>query len=64
MVKHKPFCFALEPCACEGYFGDGEPPCVCGVTGDIISALSRVAIPAVPVMIEEGVRSEGILQTA
>lgn len=64
MVKHKPFCFALEPSACEGYFASSEPPCVCGGSGDIIAALCQVAMPVVPVTIEEGVRSEEVLQIA
>jgi hypothetical protein len=64
MVKHKPFCFALEPAACEGYFAASEPPCVCGAGGDIVSALSEVAMPVVPAMVEESVRSEDHLLIA
>jgi hypothetical protein len=64
MVKHKPFCFALEPSACEGYFAGSEPPCVCGESGDILSALCQVAIPVVPVLIDESVRFEEVLQIA
>lgn len=64
MVKHKPFCFALEPSACEGYFAGSEPPCVCGGSGDILSALCQVAMPVVPAMIGESVRAEEVLQIA
>jgi len=61
-VKHKPFCFALEPSPCEGYFSGGEPPCVCNGSGALISALSQVALPVVPVMAEESVQSETTAQ--
>jgi hypothetical protein len=64
MVKHKPFCFALEPSACEGYFGGSEPPCICGASGDIFSALSEVAMPVVPAMTGEAMRSEAMLKMA
>ncbi|MGA3078244.1 MAG: hypothetical protein ABSG56_31765 [Bryobacteraceae bacterium] len=64
MVKHKAFCFALEPSTCEGYFAGSEPPCVCGASGDIFSALTEVALPVVPAMTEEGMRSEKVLQMA
>src|SRR5580658_3235479 len=62
-VKHKFFCFALEPSPCDGYFAGSGPPCVCGGSGDVISALSQVAIPVVPAMIEDGLRSEIIRNT-
>lgn len=58
MVKHKAFCFALEPSTCEGYFAGSEPPCVCGGSGDILSALSQVAIPVVPAAFEDNIQSE------
>jgi len=44
--KHEHFCFAGQPAQCEGYFADDVLPCVCGVEGDVIAALSRVAIPS------------------
>jgi len=46
---HKPFCFANQPAACTGYFAKDALPCVCGVSGSLLSALSQVAIPAVPI---------------
>ena len=45
---HKPYCFAGQPALCPGYFTNDVLPCVCGVKGNVLSALSKVAIPAVP----------------
>jgi hypothetical protein len=45
-MTHKSFCFAGEPSPCIGYFADDVLPCVCGAEGDVITALSRVALPA------------------
>ena len=48
MTKHQPYCFAGQPAPCEGYFTNDALPCVCGVNGNVLSALSETAIPAVP----------------
>lgn len=45
---HKQFCFADQPAACQGYFANDTLPCVCGVKGDVLSAVSQVTIPIVP----------------
>jgi hypothetical protein len=47
---HKPYCFAGQPASCPGYFENDLLPCVCGAEGDILVALSEVAIPAVPIV--------------
>jgi len=44
--KHEHFCFAGQPAPCEGYFLDDLLPCVCGAEGDVLTALSRLAVPA------------------
>jgi hypothetical protein len=44
--KHEHFCFAGQPAPCKGYFPNDVLPCVCGVEGDAVTALSRVAVPA------------------
>lgn len=44
--KHAHFCFAGQPAPCKGYFPNDVLPCVCGVEGDVVSALSQVAVPA------------------
>jgi hypothetical protein len=44
--QHEHFCFAGQPAPCEGYFFNDVLPCVCGVEGDVIAALSRVAVPS------------------
>ena len=44
--KHKHFCFAGQPAPCEGYFLNDVLPCICGAYGDVVTALSRVAVPA------------------
>ncbi len=46
--RHEHFCFAGQPAPCEGYFFSDLLPCVCGVEGDVVSALSRVAVPSPP----------------
>jgi len=43
--KHEHFCFAGQPAPCEGYFANDVLPCVCGLEGDVLEALSRVAVP-------------------
>jgi len=45
---HKLYCFAGQPAACAGYFAKDVLPCVCGVSGSLLSALNQVAIPATP----------------
>ena len=50
---HRPFCFAGQPAPCPGYFDNDELPCVCGANGTVLAALSRVAVPAVPVVKEK-----------
>lgn len=50
---HKPFCFAGQPAPCPGYFDKDVLPCVCGASGTTISALSQVAVPAVPILEEK-----------
>jgi len=44
--KHEHFCFAGQPAPCKGYFPNDVLPCVCGVEGDAVTALSQVAVPA------------------
>jgi hypothetical protein len=44
--KHEHFCFAGQPAPCEGYFLNDLLPCVCGAEGDVVTALSRLAVPA------------------
>ena len=39
---HKWFCFAGQPAPCAGLFSDDVLPCVCGASGDAISALSQI----------------------
>ena len=46
---HKLYCFAGQSAPCTGYFAKDALPCVCGVSGSLLSTLSEVAIPAVPV---------------
>jgi hypothetical protein len=46
--KHEHFCFAGQPTPCKGYFPNDVLPCVCGVEGDVVTALSQVAVPAPP----------------
>jgi hypothetical protein len=46
---HKEYCFAGQPAPCPGYFANDALPCVCGVNGNTFSAMSQVAIPAIPV---------------
>jgi hypothetical protein len=43
--QHEPFCFAGQPAPCKGYFPDDVLPCVCGAEGDVVTALSQVAVP-------------------
>ena len=45
---HKQYCFAGQPAPCPGYFANDVLPCLCGVNGNALSALSQVAIPAIP----------------
>jgi hypothetical protein len=44
--KHEHFCFAGQPALCKGYFLNDVLPCVCGIEGDAVTALSLVALPA------------------
>jgi hypothetical protein len=44
--KHKHFCFAGQPAPCEGYFLNDVLPCVCGAEADVVTALYRIAVPA------------------
>jgi hypothetical protein len=46
---HANHCFAGQPAPCPGYFADDALPCVCGSDEHLLSALSQVALPAVPV---------------
>ena len=43
-MQHKPFCFAGQPADCDGYFPGDVLPCICGAQGDLIAALSQVAV--------------------
>jgi hypothetical protein len=45
---HEPYCFAGQPAPCPDYFTNDVLPCVCGVNGNVLSALSQVVIQAVP----------------
>jgi len=45
---HRAYCFAGQPAGCPGYFADDVLPCVCGVDGTVLEALSRIAVPAAP----------------
>jgi hypothetical protein len=44
--KHKHFCFAGQSAPCKNYFRSDVLPCICGVNGDVVTALSQVGIPA------------------
>jgi hypothetical protein len=41
-LKHKPFCFAGQAAPCTGYFPNDVLPCICGLEGDVITALTNV----------------------
>ena len=45
-LEHRQFCFAGQPAPCKGYFTGDELPCVCGVEGNVIRALSELSPPA------------------
>jgi hypothetical protein len=45
---HKAYCFAGQPATCLSYFTNDVLACVCGVNGNVLSALSQIVIPAVP----------------
>jgi hypothetical protein len=45
---HAHFCFVGQPAPCAGYFINDVLPCVWGVEGDLITALSQVAVPSAP----------------
>jgi hypothetical protein len=45
---HQQYCFAGQPAPCAGYFTNDVLPCICGVNGNVLSALSETAIPIVP----------------
>ena len=47
-TTHKQYCFAGQPASCTGYFANDKLPCICGADGDLLAALSEVAIPTVP----------------
>jgi hypothetical protein len=49
LKMHKSYCFAGQPAPGTGYFDDDVLPCVCGVSGDVLSALSQVAVPVIPI---------------
>ena len=42
---HVLYCFADELAPCRGYFDNDILPCVCGEGGDILAALSQIAVP-------------------
>jgi hypothetical protein len=44
--KHKHFCFAGQPAPCKGHFRNDVLPCICGVKGDVLTALNQLGIPA------------------
>lgn len=44
--KHEHFCFAGRPALCKGYFPNDVLPCICGVTGNVLAALSALGLPA------------------
>jgi hypothetical protein len=46
--KHEHFCFAGQLASCQGYFPNEVLPCVCGADGNVIRALSQVAVRAPP----------------
>jgi hypothetical protein len=47
-TMHKAYCFAGQPATCLSYFTNDVLACVCGVNGNVLSALSQIVIPAVP----------------
>jgi hypothetical protein len=49
---HKAYCFAGQAAPCPGVFAKDVLPCVCGVSGKVLTALSQVALPAVPIVLE------------
>jgi hypothetical protein len=49
---HNSTCFVGQPAPCPGYFANDTLPCVCGVRGNILYALSQVALPMVPILAE------------
>jgi len=55
---HQKYCFAGQPAPCPGYFEGDVLPCICGATGDVITALSQVSIPLLPA--SETVDAEGL----
>jgi hypothetical protein len=42
--NHEHYCFAGQPAPCKGYFPNDVLPCVCGAEGDVVTALSQVAM--------------------
>jgi hypothetical protein len=57
---HLEHCFAGQPAACPGYFAGDVLPCVCGVEGSVLQALSRIAIPVFPHSKDEPSRSHAM----
>jgi hypothetical protein len=45
---HEQYCFAGQPAPCAGYFKNDALPCICGANGNVLLALAKTAIPAVP----------------
>jgi hypothetical protein len=58
--KHREYCFAGQPAPCQGYFAGDVLPCVCGVDGTVVQALSRVAIPVVAPVEDEPAQSHAM----
>jgi len=46
--RHEPFCFAGQTAPCGGYFEKDSLPCVCGMTGTVLEALSQQEMPIIP----------------
>lgn len=49
---HQAYCFAGQPAACPGFFRKDVLPCVCGAGRSVLIALSEIAMPAVPIVVE------------
>ena len=56
--RHSHFCFAGQPAPCKGYFLNEMLPCVCGIEGDLITALSRLIVPTPPGVTPTPVKDE------
>lgn len=42
--EHKPFCLAGQAAPCSGYFPNDVLPCICGLEGDVVTALTNVTL--------------------